>query len=124
MGTKINWFTGTYLQIKNFTPCINLIMGACAFGFWSTFLTIINSTMVDFGYTDEFTGLMGFLVILVAVVVSTFVVDVLKTPKLMDLGMKVMAFLIVLCWGSYYLLTQIYGGNVFMSQSMVFTVAI
>jgi hypothetical protein len=110
--------------MKTLTPCLNLIMGASAFGFWSTFLTIINQTMVDFGYTDEFTGLMGFLVIVVATLLSTIAVDTLKTPKLMDLGAKLVSFAIVVCWVVFLILTQIYGKNVFMSESLLFTGAL
>jgi hypothetical protein len=124
LGQKVNWFSGTWLQMKTLTPCLNLIMGASAFGFWSTFLTIINQTMVDFGYTDEFTGLMGFLVIVVATVLSTIAVDTLKTPKLMDLGAKLVSFAIVVCWVIFLLLTQIYRKNVFMSESLLFTGAL
>lgn len=124
LGAKVGWFSGTWLQIKTLMPCLNLIMGASAFGFWSTFLTIINQTMVDFGYTDEFTGLMGFLVIVVATFVSTIAVDTLKTPKLMDLGAKVLSFAIVICWVVFLLLTTIYGKDVFMSDSLLFTGAI
>ena len=60
------------MQCTNKMCLINLILGACADGFWSCFVSISNSTMVDFGYSDVNTGALGFVFIIIGTIVAVY----------------------------------------------------
>lgn len=91
---NIGWWKGTILTVMTRMPLTNLILGAAADGMWSTWLTVSNSEMIRFGYTDLFTGGINFALVMVGVVLSLILSWNLNTPKKMDLGLKVTSLLV------------------------------
>ena len=118
---NIGWWKGTILTVMTRMPLTNLIIGAAAEGMWSTWLTVANSEMINFGYTDLFTGGINFALVMVGVILSLCLSWNMNTPKKMDLGLKVTSLLVTLCWTAFTLFKVLYGGNIFMYQSTVFT---
>ena len=60
------------MQCTNKMCLINLILGACVDGFSKYFLSIANSAMVDFGYSDVNTGAIILVCIIIGAIVGVY----------------------------------------------------
>lgn len=53
------------------------------------FLTISNTAMIQFGYSGDFTGIIGFVYVIVGTLVGSFIIQLFD--KNIDLGLKIVS---------------------------------
>lgn len=90
----IGLIKGTFLTLTSLIPLTNLLMGSVANGLWGTFCTISNSIMVDFGYSDQFSGLISLIYVLLGTVYASWISYHMDTKKKIDQALKVFSLLL------------------------------
>ena len=119
---KLGFIESIKTQLTNKTSLLNFFMGIYTIGLVWLFISISNTTMANFGYSDQFIGLIGFCYLLFGALCGFVLVKVFG--RKIDLGIKVVTFTLLQAWTSFLLLTYNFDQKSDISNNIYFTVCL
>ena len=122
IGQKFGFVKSIKIQLTNKNSLLNFILGIYLMGLVWVFTSLSNTTMSQFGYGDQFVGLIGFCYLLFGSICGTIIIKVFETNT--TLGIRVIIFALFWSWFGFFIMITCFGSNSDISSNIYFTVCL